>query len=146
MSFPSWNRRPPLRRVLVFIAVAVAAPRADSQRPADSVFVHVDVPARLRAHEKPPIYPDLLRRGHIEGEVVAQFVVDTLGRIEVPSFRVLKSTHELFTAAVWDRLTTWRFTPAIDHGRRVRQRITGAFEFPPGRSGGTWPVLPPYRP
>ena len=37
-------------------------------------------------------YPDMLRSANVEGEVLAQFVVDTTGRYEAGTFKVLKST------------------------------------------------------
>ena len=39
----------------------------------------------------------MLRSANVEGEVLAQFVVDTTGRADMSTFKVLKSTHELFT-------------------------------------------------
>src|SRR5690349_1430414 len=44
-----------------------------------------------------PRYPDMLRSANVEGEVLAQFVVDTTGRAEMNTFEVLKSSHDLFT-------------------------------------------------
>src|SRR5207247_1275315 len=46
----------------------------------------------------PPRYPDMLRSANVEGEVLAQFVVDENGNAEVQSLKILKSTHDLFTA------------------------------------------------
>ena len=39
----------------------------------------------------------MLRSANVEGEVLAQFVVDTTGRAEMGTFKVLKSSHDLFT-------------------------------------------------
>lgn len=47
-----------------------------------------------------PRYPDILRAAGVNGEVLVQFVVDTAGRVAPDSFRILKSTHELFEQAV----------------------------------------------
>src|SRR5690349_13102199 len=47
-----------------------------------------------------PAYPDMLRSGNVEGEVLAQFVVDTTGRAEMSTFKVLKSSNDLFTSSV----------------------------------------------
>src|SRR3954469_4980271 len=54
-------------------------------------------------------YPDMLRSANVEGEVLAQFVVDTSGKYEAGTFKVLKSSHDLFTAAVKNALPTMRF-------------------------------------
>lgn len=74
-------------------------------------------------------YPGQLRSAKVEGEVLAQFVVDTNGVYEHDTFKVLKSTHELFTAAVRDALPVMRFTPAEVGGVKVRQLVQQPFIF-----------------
>jgi periplasmic protein TonB len=76
-----------------------------------------------------PRYPGILQSAGVEGSVRAQFVVDTLGRVEQGSFRALESTHDLFTAAVRDALTRARFKPAEVGGHRVRQLVEQSFAF-----------------
>jgi protein TonB len=76
-----------------------------------------------------PRYPSMLQSAGMEGSVRAQFVVDTLGRVEQGSFRALESAHELFTAAVRDALGRARFKPAELGGRRVRQLVEQSFSF-----------------
>ena len=76
-----------------------------------------------------PRYPSMLQSAGVEGSVRAQFVVDTLGRVEQGSFRALESTHDLFTAAVRDALSRARFKPAEVGGRRVRQLVEQSFSF-----------------
>ena len=76
-----------------------------------------------------PRYPAVLQSAGVEGSVRAQFVVDTLGRVEQGSFRALESTHDLFTAAVRDALTRARFKPAEVGGHRVRQLVEQSFAF-----------------
>ena len=76
-----------------------------------------------------PRYPGLLQSAGVEGSVRAQFVVDTLGRVEQGSFRALESTHDLFTAAVRDALSRARFKPAEVGGHRVRQLVEQSFAF-----------------
>jgi len=76
-----------------------------------------------------PRYPAMLQSAGVEGSVRAQFVVDTLGRVEQGSFRALESTHDLFTAAVRDALTRARFKPAEVGGHRVRQLVEQSFAF-----------------
>ena len=78
---------------------------------------------------RPPRYPDLLRAARIEGEVVAQFVIDTSGTPDLATFRVLSSTHDLFTAAVRNALPSMRFTRPVLAGRHVRQLVEMPFEF-----------------
>jgi protein TonB len=76
-----------------------------------------------------PKYPSMLRSAGVEGDVRAQFVVDTLGRVELGSVRVLSSTHDLFTSAVRDALGRARFTAAEAGGRKVRQLAEQVFTF-----------------
>ena len=74
-------------------------------------------------------YPDMLKSANIEGEVMAQFIVDTTGRYEAGSFKVLKSSHDLFTAAVKNALPNMRFYPAEVGGRKVKQLVQQPFTF-----------------
>jgi periplasmic protein TonB len=76
-----------------------------------------------------PRYPEMLKAGGIEGEVLAQFVVDTTGRAEAGTFKVLKSSHELFTVAVRNALPSMRFLPAEVGGRKVKQLVQQPFTF-----------------
>lgn len=76
-----------------------------------------------------PRYPSMLQSAGVDGSVRAQFVVDTLGRVEQGSFRALESTHDLFTASVREALARARFTPAEAGGRKVRQLVEQTFTF-----------------
>jgi protein TonB len=74
-------------------------------------------------------YPDMLRSANVEGEVLAQFVVDTTGRVERGSIKILKSSHDLFTNAVQQALNTARYYPAEIGGRKVKQLVQQPFNF-----------------
>jgi protein TonB len=76
-----------------------------------------------------PRYPDMLKSANVEGEVLAQFVVDTTGHAEMGTFKVLKSSHELFTQAVRNVLPNMRFYPAEIGGRKVKQMVQQPFTF-----------------
>jgi protein TonB len=76
-----------------------------------------------------PRYPDMLKSANVEGEVLAQFVVDTTGRAEMSTFKVLKSSHELFTQSVRNVLGNMRFYPAEIGGRKVKQMVQQPFTF-----------------
>ena len=76
-----------------------------------------------------PRYPSMLQSAGVEGDVRAQFVVDTLGRVEPGSVRVLEATHDLFAAAVRDALSRARFKAAEAGGRKVRQLAEQVFTF-----------------
>ena len=74
-------------------------------------------------------YPDMLRSANVEGEVLAQFVVDADGRYEAGTFKVLKSSHELFTQAVKNALPNMRFYAAEVGGKKVKQLVQQPFTF-----------------
>ena len=74
-------------------------------------------------------YPEQLKSAGVEGEVLAQFVVDTTGRYEQGTFKVLKSTNEQFTNAVKSALTRMKFYPAEVGGRKVKQLVQQPFTF-----------------
>src|SRR6476660_1521663 len=76
-----------------------------------------------------PRYPDMLKSANVEGEVLAQFVVDTTGHAEMNTFKVLKSSHELFTQSVRNVLPNMRFYPAEIGGRKVKQMVQQPFTF-----------------
>src|SRR5512146_1714631 len=76
-----------------------------------------------------PRYPDMLRSANVEGEVLAQFVVDTTGRADMSTFKVLKSSHDLFTSAVRSALPNMKFYAAEVGGRKVKQLVQMPFQF-----------------
>ena len=76
-----------------------------------------------------PRYPEMLQSAQVTGEVLAQFVVDTTGRAEMGTFKVLKSSNDLFTAAVKSALPRYRFIPAETGGRKVKQLVQLPFTF-----------------
>ncbi len=88
----------------------------------------VDTPVRVLA-ERSPAYPETLRAAGIGGTVTAQFVVDTTGRVEMASIRLLASSHDLFARAVTASLRDARFTPGLLGGRRVRTLVERSFRF-----------------
>ena len=97
-----------------------------------------DSPLSERMVEKPilaipgtsnPRYPSMLQSAGVEGDVRAQFVVDTLGRVESGSVKILETSHDLFGAAVRNALMRARFAPAEAGGRKVRQLAEQTFTF-----------------
>ena len=71
----------------------------------------------------------MLRSANVEGEVLVQFVVDTTGRVERGSIKILKSSHDLFTNSVQSALGGMRFYPAEVGGRKVKQLVQQPFVF-----------------
>jgi protein TonB len=77
----------------------------------------------------PPRYPEALRMAGVEGQVVAVFVVDDQGRVEVGSISFLRSDNEEFEREVRATLRDMRFAPAEVGGRKVRQLVQMPFVF-----------------
>lgn len=89
----------------------------------------VEKPVVAAPGSQGPSYPDMLRSAGIEGQVMAQFVVDTTGRAEMNTFKALKSDNDLFTNAVKNALQRMRFLPAEVGGRKVKQLVQQPFQF-----------------
>jgi protein TonB len=89
----------------------------------------VDKPAQQIAGTGRPNFPEALRAAQINGEVQAEFVVDTLGRAEMKTFKVLKATNDQFASAVRSALPAARYLPAEAGGRKVRMVVQQAFQF-----------------
>lgn len=101
--------------------------RAESDTTAFFEF-QVDEPVVLRESVK-PAYPPALKSSGISGEVWAQFVVDETGRVDMRTFKALKSPDPQFTAAVKAVLPKWRLDPAIKQGKKVKQVVQQGFVF-----------------
>lgn len=80
-------------------------------------------------NNRPPKYPDALRSANVQGEVLVQFVVDTTGRAEMSTFKVLRSTDMLFLSAVRNAVPDFEFEPAIIANRKVKQLVQMPFHF-----------------
>jgi TonB family protein len=74
-------------------------------------------------------YPDAMRQARREGKVLAQFVVDERGLVELSTFKVLESTDPQFTDAVRAALPTMRFYSSRVGGRAVKQLVQQPFTF-----------------
>lgn len=96
--------------------------------PREYYQTQVDTPAALLPGVFPR-YPSALRETGITGSVLARFVVDTTGYVDICTFRAVRSTHPLFTESVRVALLGMRFTPAVKRGRRVRQVVQAPFAF-----------------
>jgi protein TonB len=104
----------------------VGAPPSDNQ----TYFEYqVEKPVMPVPGSPAPRYPDILKSAGVEGEVVVTFVVDTTGRADQASLKILKSTHELFAAAVRTALPSMRFLPAEIGGKKVKQQVQQPFVF-----------------
>lgn len=82
------------------------------------------------------VYPSVLERAGVTGRVVVEFVVDTLGRVEPRTLRVVSSTHPAFDQAAIDAVLGTRFRPARVRGQPVRQLARQQLSFVAARSRG----------
>jgi protein TonB len=76
-----------------------------------------------------PRYPEALKSVNVQGEVIAQYIVDARGRVEPGSIKILSATHKLFGDAVRTALLEARFRPAEVGGNKVRQLVEQPFIF-----------------
>jgi TonB family protein len=76
-----------------------------------------------------PQYPETMLRRRIEGIVIVQYVVDTSGRADTATFRVISATHLDFARAVKATLPQMRFRPAIMASKLVPQLVQQPFSF-----------------
>jgi protein TonB len=89
----------------------------------------VEKPAEMIQDGTKPKYPSVLESSGIAGEVQAQFVVKADGRADMDSFKVLKSTNELFTQSIKNYLPRSHFSPAMIGGKPVNQLVQQSFQF-----------------
>lgn len=76
-----------------------------------------------------PRYPSLLQSAGVGGEVLAQFVVDTSGRVDMSTFTAIEATNALFVQAVRRALAGWSFHPAEVGGHKVKQLVQMPLSF-----------------
>jgi len=88
----------------------------------------VDQPAEA-IHQPKPRYPPALQQAGIEGRVLVEFIIDTLGHVEPTSLRVVESSNVGFEPAAGETLRSSVFRPARVQGRPVSQRAIQAVAF-----------------
>lgn len=118
-------RRDPTGGSASFGAASTAPNGTSATFRADQVEKQVS----LIAGSARPRYPEALRMAGIEGQVIAQFVVDDDGRVEEGTIKFVRSDNPLFNDAVRSGLARMRFTPAEIAGKRVRQLVEMPFVF-----------------
>ena len=71
----------------------------------------------------PPPYPEFLKQAGTQGRVLIQAVIDTSGRAEPNSVRILQSPNSAFDPGSRNWILHALFRPARVHGRAVRVLI-----------------------
>jgi len=102
----------------------------EGSRASDIVVSGNEVYAEGLVEERPallsapaPVYPALLKQAGIQGRVILPAVIDTTGRVEPASVRIMKSSHPAFDQPTKDWVLKALFRPARLHGRGVRVSI-----------------------
>ena len=97
--------------------------------PSEYLAFQLEKPAMLAPNSATPVYPDFLRQAGVEGEALVSFVVDTTGRVDLGTFKVVRATHDQFIDAVRKVLPRMRFIPAELGDRKVRQLVQQPYSF-----------------
>lgn len=97
----------------------------------------------------PPKYPAEMLRAELDGNVVAEFVIDSTGIVRAGTFTVLKASDPRFGTAMRRSIESSRYRPAEKDGVpvaiRVRQRFNFGIDkmgFAPEIGARTAPVFP----
>ena len=96
----------------------------------DQVFMESVVEERPEVLSGPALnYPDLLRQAGVEGRVLVQAIIDTLGKAEPPSVKVLQSPNPGFDQPAKNYVLRALFRPARVHGKAVRVLVNLPIDF-----------------
>jgi periplasmic protein TonB len=103
---------------------------------ADGIVPTGDVYAESVVEEKPdrlagpqPTYPEMLRQAGIQGRVVVQVVIDTTGKAEPSTLRIIQSPNPGFNEVVKNSVLHTLFRPGRVHGRAVKVLVELPFDF-----------------
>jgi TonB family protein len=76
-----------------------------------------NVRAPERVYSPDPVYPEEARLARVQGVVILQTIIDTLGK--VADVRVLKGLPSGLTEAAVEAVSAWKFNPATLEGKPV---------------------------
>ena len=76
-----------------------------------------------------PRYPAILQQAGVEGRVLVEAVIDTMGRAERGSIRFISSSHQLFEGPAREAVQSCRYRPGRISGRAVRVRVQVPINF-----------------
>lgn len=96
----------------------------------DQVFMESVVEERPELLTRPPLqYPDLLRQAGVQGRVLVSAIIDTLGRAEPNSVKIVQSPNPGFDQPAKNMVLKSLFRPARVHGRAVRVLVNLPIDF-----------------
>jgi len=106
------------------------APRVEGSGAATAVFIAsaVDEPP-VSISFPPPEYPRMLAEARVEGYVLLEAVIDTLGHPEPGSIRVIGSTNRAFESAAREAMRRALFRAGRVQGQRVRVLVHQPLRF-----------------
>ena len=119
----------------------------EGSRASDIVVSGNEVYAEALVEERPallsapaPVYPALLKQAGIQGRVILPAVIDTTGRVEPVSVRIMTSPHPAFDQPTKDWLLNALFRPARLHGRGVRVSVNLRVDYSITTSSGSYSI------
>ena len=74
-------------------------------------------------------FPPVMLQAGIPGQVTVQFVVDTTGHAEPPTFKIIKSSHKAFEEPAREAILKGVFKPGRSHGTLVRVLVQQNLKF-----------------
>jgi len=119
---------------------AACPPSSESPEVGDSgagpVSVSNEIFLEAIVEEKPSVlsgpqlvYPELLKQARIQGRVIVQAIIDTTGRAEPNSLKILQSPNPGFDQHAKNYVLNALFRPARLHGRAVRVLVHVPVDF-----------------
>ena len=122
-----------------FSGVGVEGGRGDGVEPgSDQVYAATAVDEQpLLLAAPPPVYPALLRDAGITGRVLLQAVIDTTGRVDPGSVKVLRTPNPGFEIPSRQWILKALFRPARLGGRLVRVIVDLPLDFSITERAGT---------
>ncbi|HEX5439169.1 MAG TPA: M56 family metallopeptidase [Gemmatimonadaceae bacterium] len=106
------------------------ATRGTELHPNQTYFAfQVEQTAMAKPGNPRPRYPSALESARVSGKVLVEFVVDTLGRVDMSMFKVIDSTDPRFADAVTRVIPEWKFDAARVGGRKVKQLVQMPLQF-----------------
>ena len=96
---------------------------------ADNLYFGYQVERQARPAGSPPTPTRAASRASQQARVDVMFVIGELGRVELPTVKLVSSTDRLDTQAVCELLPRLTFQPASIRGRAVRMWHEQVFSF-----------------
>jgi protein TonB len=79
-----------------------------------------------------PKYPPVMQSAGIPGKVVMQFIVNTDGKVDQNTFKIVSSTHKAFEGPARDAMFRCTFRPGKSRGQPVRVLVQQPLTFKVG--------------